>query len=76
MKKILLRIDEASDMLSVHPATIRRLLADGTLAGVKVRGCVRVIASSLDAYVLDQHQKYSREMGFSVAGMCTEQQVF
>ena len=71
MKKLLLRIDEASALLSVHPATIRRLLADGTWAGVKVRGCIRVIASSLDAYVLEQHQKYSREMGFSVAQVCT-----
>ena len=43
-----LRVGDAAHELSVSESTIRRCLADGDLAGIKVRGAVRVDRASIE----------------------------
>ena len=48
----LLRIDEAADRLSIHPSTLRRLIADGKISSVRPsRGCVRVREVDVDTMI-------------------------
>jgi excisionase family DNA binding protein len=47
----LLTIREAAGALNVSSATIRRLIADGELSSVTVRGAVRITRDDLERYV-------------------------
>jgi excisionase family DNA binding protein len=48
---LLLTYAEAAESLGVSPATLRRLVADGELPAVSVRGAVRVARSDVERYV-------------------------
>ena len=50
-EKKLLTIDEAADRLSLGRSKTRELLQAGQLSQVRVGRAVRILASSLDAYV-------------------------
>lgn len=45
------RIREAAEILSVSEATIRRLINDGKLRALKVRGSLRIDENDLTAYL-------------------------
>ena len=45
------RIREAAEILSVSEATIRRLINDGQLRALKVRGQLRIDESDLTTYL-------------------------
>ena len=49
----LIDIDAAAvDLGNISPRTVRRLIADGELQAVKIRGCApRVVAASIRAYI-------------------------
>lgn len=41
----------ASEYLDIRPRTLRRVVADGTLVPVKMRGMIRFRRDDLDAYI-------------------------
>lgn len=45
------RIREAAELLSVSEATIRRLINDGKLRALKVRGSLRIDENDLTSYL-------------------------
>ena len=47
----LLRISEAALVLGVSQRTVWRMVAEGQLKAVHVRGCTRIYRSSLDEYL-------------------------
>ena len=47
----LLRVKEAAAMLAVSPRTVWRMIADGELKMVHIRGCARVYLGSVEKYV-------------------------
>jgi excisionase family DNA binding protein len=49
--KLLYTVEEVAEMLSVSRHTIYKLVKDGELESVKVRGARRVLAEALEAYV-------------------------
>ena len=58
-RKRFISVNEAAEILSVSPRSVRRLIADRTLAAAKCRGSLRIVASSLDEYIKEicaQHQ--------------------
>ncbi len=61
--KRLLTVDEAAEILSCHPKTIRRLLAAGKLEGGKIGSSVRITSKSLDTYIDKIIQSYQLENG-------------
>ena len=62
-----LTIPEAADALRVSRATVYRIIDDGDLQSVKVRGVMRVRLSALNRY-LDALERRSRDemVGFDV----------
>lgn len=59
----LLRPDQAAELLNVSTRSIYRLLAEGQLTGLKVRGCLRVRESSVNDYISRQVALYLLENG-------------
>jgi excisionase family DNA binding protein len=47
----LLTLQEVAEQLRVSPRTVKREIAAGELPTVPVRGCTRILASDLDAYL-------------------------
>ena len=60
MKKIL-QLSEAAELLRTSSRTVRRLIDDGELEGLKVRGGCRVTTASVDAYIMRQVLKFTEE---------------
>ena len=54
--KQFLRVAEAAAMLNVHQRTVWRMIADGQLKAVHIRGCTRVYLSSVEEYLKGQNQ--------------------
>jgi excisionase family DNA binding protein len=54
MTETLLTLDEVAQALRVSVVTVRRLISDGALKAIKVRGQVRVRQVDLDAYLNSQ----------------------
>jgi excisionase family DNA binding protein len=52
----LLKVAEAAAMLGVSPRTIWRMIADGQLKAVRVRGCTRVYLQSVEEYLKRSEQ--------------------
>jgi excisionase family DNA binding protein len=46
-KGLLIRVKQAAEMLGVSPRTIWRMIADGQLRAVYVRGCTRLLAAQV-----------------------------
>ena len=54
----LLTVSEVAVDLAIHPKTVRRLVARGELAAVKIGAAVRVHPADVDAFV-DEHRVQS-----------------
>lgn len=52
LDKPLYTVAEAAKFLAVSEETVRRMIADGELSGVKVRGSWRIKRESLEKYLL------------------------
>jgi excisionase family DNA binding protein len=52
----LIDANEAATLLRVHPKTVKRLAADGTLPGMRIGKVWRFRASSLDVWMASQLQ--------------------
>lgn len=63
MLKQLLRVDEVAEVLAVDKRTIYRLLAAGELAGLNVRGALRVQATEINRYIQQQADHWQRDNG-------------
>jgi excisionase family DNA binding protein len=64
MKDRLLRPDQAAIVLNVHPRTVYRMVAEGAFQCLRVRGSLRILESSLHAYVKRQMEAFELEIGF------------
>ena len=71
----LLKVDQAAAMLAVSTWTIRRLVHDGELFGMKIRGGLRIDADSIQRYVHKQGELFSLEHGISFANMSRDMHV-
>jgi excisionase family DNA binding protein len=58
--RVVLTVPEAADSLQVSRATIYRLLADGVLESIKVRGVTRIRPTAIARY-LDTLERCSRQ---------------
>ncbi len=65
----LLRLDQAAKRLTVSTWTIRRLVTDGELYALKIRGGLRIDASSIEKYIHRQGELFSLENGISLANV-------
>ena len=63
MKKELLSIPEAADILSCSTRTIRRLIEERTIEACKLRSSTRVVYTSLREYVRTIITDYQDENG-------------
>lgn len=63
MKKELLSIPEAADMLSCSTRTVRRLIEDRTIEACKLRSSTRVVHTSLREYLLAIISEYQDKSG-------------
>lgn len=61
----LLRIDQAAERLNCSERTLYRIVADGELLALKVRQSLRILESSLEAYIQKQIGVFQSENGFS-----------
>jgi excisionase family DNA binding protein len=52
----LLKVPGAAAMLGVSPRTIWRMIADGQLKAVHIRGCTRLYLRSVNEYVKQSEQ--------------------
>lgn len=48
---IYLRVQAAAEMMSAHPSTVRKLVAEGKLGRYSVEGHLRIKASDIHSYV-------------------------
>ena len=63
MKKELLSIPEAAEILSCSTRTVRRLIEERTIEACKLRSSTRVVNTSLRKYVLTLISEYQKENG-------------
>ena len=63
MKKELLSIPEAAELLSCSTRTVRRLIAERTLEACKLRSSTRVVYASLRGYILTIIGDYREKNG-------------
>jgi excisionase family DNA binding protein len=63
MKKELLSIPEAAELLSCSTRTVRRLIAERTLEACKLRSSTRVVYASLRGYILTIIGDYQEKNG-------------
>lgn len=60
----LLRVSQVAETLSVSKRTVYRLVGDGELPGLHIRGCLRFQESAIEAYQRKQIQKFLLENGY------------
>ena len=65
MKKELLSIPEAAEILSCSTRTIRRLIEEGAIEACKLRSSTRVVYTSLRKYILTLISEYQEENGLA-----------
>jgi len=65
MKKELLSIPEAAEILSCSTRTVRRLIEERTIEACKLRSSTRVVYTSLQKYVLTLISDYQEEYGLA-----------
>jgi excisionase family DNA binding protein len=63
MKRELLSIPEAAELLSCSTRTVRRLIAERTLEACKLRSSTRVVYASLRGYILTIIGDYQEKNG-------------
>ena len=70
------RIDDLIDMLSVSRRTVYRLIAEGQVIAMKVRGGYRILESSIDSYISRQIFLHSLETGLDVSDFLPNDDTF
>jgi len=65
MKKELISIPEAAEILSCSTRTVRRLIEERTIEACKLRSSTRVVYTSLRKYVLTLISDYQDEHGLA-----------
>jgi excisionase family DNA binding protein len=65
MKKELISIPEAAEILSCSTRTVRRLIEERTIEACKLRSSTRVVYTSLRKYVLTLISDYQVEHGLA-----------
>ena len=65
MKKELLSIPEAAELLSCSTRTVRRLIEERTIEACKLRSSTRVVYASLRKYILTIIGEYQEENGLA-----------
>ena len=65
MKKELLSIPEAAEILSCSTRTVRRLIEERTIEACKLRSSTRVVYTSLREYILTKNTDYQEENGLA-----------
>ena len=65
MKKELLSIPEAAEILSCSTRTVRRLIEERTIEACKLRSSTRVVHTSLRKYVLTLIADYQEQYGLA-----------
>lgn len=71
MMPYLLSVNLVSEILSVSPATVRRLIAAGELAGLKIgTDAVRVREDRLEQFIEKQSKIHESEHGFCCDDLC------
>jgi excisionase family DNA binding protein len=65
MKKELLSIPEAAEILSCSTRTVRRLIEERIIEACKLRSSTRVVYTSLREYVLTLISEYQEENGWA-----------
>ena len=65
MKKELLSIPEAAEILSCSTRTVRRLIEERAIEACKLRSSTRVVNTSLRKYVLTLIADYQKEYGLA-----------
>ena len=53
----LMTVKDVSDLLRLHPRSVRRLIADGRLPVVRLRGAVRIRAEDVEDLVARSGQR-------------------
>ena len=61
----LIRPDQAASILSVSKRTIYRMVEDGDLPCIKVRGALRITAEGLEKYLHKRMQLSALDRGFT-----------
>jgi len=70
MKKELLSIPEAAEILSCSTRTVRRLIEERTIEACKLRSSTKVVYTSLRKYVLKLITDYQDEHGLAEFKSC------
>jgi excisionase family DNA binding protein len=65
MKKELISIPEAAEILSCNTRTVRRLIEERTIEATKLRSSFRIVYSSLREYILTIIGDYQEEHGLA-----------
>jgi excisionase family DNA binding protein len=65
MRKELLSIPEAAEILSCSTRTVRRLIEERTIEACKLRSSTKVVHNSLRKYVLTLIADYQEEYGLA-----------
>jgi excisionase family DNA binding protein len=65
MKKELLSIPEAAELLSCSTRTVRRLIEERTIEACKLRSSTRVVYASLQGYILTIIGDYQEKNGLA-----------
>ncbi len=60
----LLRVDQVAGRLNISLRSTYRLIAEGAFECCKIRGSIRVVESSVNAYIERQISLFSCEVGF------------
>lgn len=63
MGTVLLTVGQVAEELSVHPKTVRRLIASGQLAAVKIGTAVRVLPDDVGAFVQNRRSTVPEHRG-------------
>lgn len=59
----LLRVDEVALWLQLSPKTVRRMVSEAQFRTVKIRGCLRINAVSVAAYLARKYELSEQENG-------------
>ena len=60
----LLRPDQVSQRLNVSTRSVYRIIEEGHVRALRVRGSLRVLESSVDEYLARQLAEFELEIGF------------
>lgn len=56
LDRMALRISEAAELLGISPDTVKRMVTDGQIPSVKLRGAVRIPRKQLEEWI-DEHTR-------------------